>query len=373
MQPTMSSVTAIGNNQAGSAQIITGLAYVTGGTGTGFLDITGIVANGTTWVVTYTPDAYNVSGSYASGSVTIAGVSPATFNGTFTIASGTGSTFTITNATAGTYVSGGTIPAKINNYNGVALPPAMSGRTVNIINKSANPVYIYPGKSAAGAAGSSSSGSTTITVSSTATLLPGMVVSVSSGTGAFVLGTKIVSILTSTTFVVDKAPATALSGATITINGGTSSSINGLPANQGYLVLDGTSITMMATSSTEWFTSSAASMGSNNGVAGTYQANDIIYAIDAANLGGINAAAVGNVLLSNGTAAAPSYGKVNLASMITGILPIANGGTGSNGTSLTGSTSYALLNTGTTSINFGGAATAITIGTVGGMTTVSSE
>jgi formylglycine-generating enzyme required for sulfatase activity len=63
--------------------------------------------------------------------------------------------------------------------------------------------------------GASSSG-TTVTVSSTANLRPGMPITVTSGTGAFASNTTITSIVNSTQFVVSATPTTQLSNATIT-------------------------------------------------------------------------------------------------------------------------------------------------------------
>lgn len=64
------------------------------------------------------------------------------------------------------------------------------------------------------ATGGSSIG-TTITVASTATLFPGMRVSVIAGSGFFAANTRIVSILNATQFTVSAAPGIALSGATV--------------------------------------------------------------------------------------------------------------------------------------------------------------
>lgn len=65
--------------------------------------------------------------------------------------------------------------------------------------------------------GASSSG-TTVTVASTAGLLPNAFVTVTSGTGAFAANTFISSIVDATTFTVNTTPTTPLSGATVTVN-----------------------------------------------------------------------------------------------------------------------------------------------------------
>src|SRR5688572_28836507 len=55
---------------------------------------------------------------------------------------------------------------------------------------------------------------------------------------------------------------------------------------------------------------------------------DILVAEGAASVATVHAVATGNVLLSGGVGAAPSYGKVGLTMHVSGILPPANGGTG---------------------------------------------
>jgi hypothetical protein len=59
-----------------------------------------------------------------------------------------------------------------------------------------------------------------------------------------------------------------------------------------------------------------------------YTVGDLLYASDTTILNGLADIATGNVLLSNGTNLAPSYGKVNLSSMVTNVLPVGNGGIG---------------------------------------------
>jgi hypothetical protein len=58
-----------------------------------------------------------------------------------------------------------------------------------------------------------------------------------------------------------------------------------------------------------------------------YVVGDLLYASAVDALSRLADIAVGNVLLSGGVGAAPSYGKVGLTTHVSGILPIANGGT----------------------------------------------
>lgn len=61
-----------------------------------------------------------------------------------------------------------------------------------------------------------------------------------------------------------------------------------------------------------------------------YTTGDILYANSATTLAKLSDIAAGNVLISNGIGLAPSYGKVGLSTHISGVLPVANGGTNSS-------------------------------------------
>lgn len=74
----------------------------------------------------------------------------------------------------------------------------------------------------------------------------------------------------------------------------------------------------------------------------SYSIGDMLYASASTVLAKLAAVAVGSVLLSGGTLAAPSWGKVGLTTHVSGILPVANGGTGV--TTSTGSGSNVLSN-----------------------------
>ena len=65
-----------------------------------------------------------------------------------------------------------------------------------------------------------------------------------------------------------------------------------------------------------------------------YAIGDILYASGTQTLSRLADVAVGNVLLSGGVGVIPSYGKVGLATHVSGTLPVANGGSGAS--SLTG-------------------------------------
>lgn len=67
----------------------------------------------------------------------------------------------------------------------------------------------------------------------------------------------------------------------------------------------------------------------------SYTVGDMVYAGTTTSLSKLAAVAAGNALISGGTNTAPSWGKIDLASHVSGTLPVANGGTGA--TTSTGS------------------------------------
>jgi hypothetical protein len=70
--------------------------------------------------------------------------------------------------------------------------------------------------------------------------------------------------------------------------------------------------------------------GTNTDLSGSAAIGDILYANTATSFARLAGVAVGSALISGGTGAAPSWGKIGLTSHVTGILPVANGGTGSS-------------------------------------------
>jgi hypothetical protein len=69
----------------------------------------------------------------------------------------------------------------------------------------------------------------------------------------------------------------------------------------------------------------------------SYAVGDILFADTGTSLAKLADVAVGNALISGGVAAAPSYGKIGLATHVSGTLPVANGGTGVTSSTGTGS------------------------------------
>lgn len=71
-----------------------------------------------------------------------------------------------------------------------------------------------------------------------------------------------------------------------------------------------------------------------------YTVGDILYASGATALARLPDVATGNVLISGGVAASPSYAKVGLTTHVSGTLPIANGGTNGTATPTAGAVIY---------------------------------
>lgn len=69
----------------------------------------------------------------------------------------------------------------------------------------------------------------------------------------------------------------------------------------------------------------------------SYAVGDLLYASTTTALSKLADVAVGNALISGGVGAAPSYGKIGLATHVSGTLPVANGGTGVTASTGTGS------------------------------------
>ena len=69
----------------------------------------------------------------------------------------------------------------------------------------------------------------------------------------------------------------------------------------------------------------------------SYAVGDLIYADTTTSFAKLADVAVGNALISGGVGSAPSYGKIGMATHVSGTLPVANGGTGVTASTGTGS------------------------------------
>lgn len=141
------------------------------------------------------------------------------------------------------------------------------------------------------------------------------------------------------------ANITAGSGITITNGAGTISiATNGVGAVTSFQTsLNGLTPSIATTGAVTL----AGTLGATSGGTGQtgYIVGDILYADTTTTLAKLADIATGNALLSGGIGVAPSWGKVNLTNAVTGILPVANGGTGLNGS--TASNGQLLIGNGT--------------------------
>lgn len=78
----------------------------------------------------------------------------------------------------------------------------------------------------------------------------------------------------------------------------------------------------------------------------SYAVGDIIYASAATTLAKLSGVATGNALISGGVTTAPSWGKIGLTTHVSGVLPLANGGTNGLLTVAYGGTGLATLTSG---------------------------
>lgn len=130
---------------------------------------------------------------------------------------------------------------------------------------------------------------------------------------------------------------TQVSGTLPFANGGTNATtqqdamnaLAGAATSGYYLRGDGTNVVMSALSGADISGTVPVEHGGTN--IASYAVGDLLYASGSTTLSKLADVATGNVLLSGGVGAAPAYGKVNLSQHITGVLPIANGGTGNTG------------------------------------------
>jgi hypothetical protein len=67
----------------------------------------------------------------------------------------------------------------------------------------------------------------------------------------------------------------------------------------------------------------------------SYAVGDLLYADTTTTLAKLADVATGNAVISGGVSTAPSYGKIGLTTHISGVLPVANGGTNASSASIT--------------------------------------
>jgi hypothetical protein len=113
-------------------------------------------------------------------------------------------------------------------------------------------------------------------------------------------------------------------------------------ANTGVLSWAGGSTGLTPSGATTGAVTLAGTLGAGYGGTGlsTYAIGDLLYASGATALSRLADVATGNALISGGVATAPSWGKIGLTTHVSGILPIANGGTNGTATATAGAIAY---------------------------------
>jgi hypothetical protein len=120
---------------------------------------------------------------------------------------------------------------------------------------------------------------------------------------------------------------TAGSGITITNGAGTITLANGGVSSFSA----GTTGLTPATATTGAITLAGTLLAKNGGTGfASYAVGDLLYANTTTTLDKLADVATGNALISGGVTTAPAWGKIGLTTHVSGILPVANGGSGAN-------------------------------------------
>lgn len=349
----ISSVTLPGSS-SGSVQVIPAAAAGTGTVltlpaTTGTVVTTGDTATVTNTMLAGSIDNNKLANSTISGIALGSNLATLTFGTYLTGTSYNGSTaVTIaTNATNANTAS--TIVARdaSGNFTAGTITATLSGSATSV----ANALTIGTGLS-----GTSFNGSAAVTIANTGVL-------------SFSGGTTGLTPATATT------GAITLAGTLAIANGGSGattaqSAINafaGAVTSGLYLRGNGTNVVMSTIQAADVPTLNQNTTGTADNVTGvvaavnggtgqsSYAVGDILYASTTTALSKLADVATGNALISGGVGVAPSYGKIGLTTHVSGTLPVANGGTGTNTAgiaafnNITGYTSVGA--TGTTSTN----------------------
>jgi hypothetical protein len=154
-------------------------------------------------------------------------------------------------------------------------------------------------------------------------------------------------------------------------------------ANTGVLSFSGGATGLTPAAATAGVVTLAGTLIAANGGTGfsSYAVGDLLYANTATTLAKLPDVATGNALISGGVATAPAWGKIGLTTHVSGVLPIANGGTNgaatptAYGVAYGTGTAYAFTAAGTTgqvlTATTGGAPTWASPATSGTVTSVS--
>lgn len=103
--------------------------------------------------------------------------------------------------------------------------------------------------------------------------------------------------------------------------------VSGAPAFRALVAADIPTLNQNTTGTASNVTGVVAAVNGGTGQS-TYTIGDLLYASTSTALSKLSDVATGNALISGGVGAAPSWGKIGLTTHVSGILPVANGGTG---------------------------------------------
>ncbi|HKR07312.1 MAG TPA: hypothetical protein VJY62_21940, partial [Bacteroidia bacterium] len=261
--------------------IVTPIAVDAGGSGTSFL--TGYLKGngGSPFTAVSSIPGSDVTGNISGNAVNFTGSLSGDISGTQT--------------TTSVDMVGGVTSANVASGTNAANAATNANTASTIVKRDAS------GNFSAGTVTADLTGNVTGNVSGTAANVTGTVAVPNGGTGATTLTGYVIGNGTSAMTAVSSIPGSDITGNI----SGDADNVTGVVA--------------------------AANGGTGNS---SYTIGDIIYASGASTLSKLADVATGNALISGGAGTAPSYGKIGLATHVSGTLPVANGGTGA--TSLTG-------------------------------------
>ena len=113
-------------------------------------------------------------------------------------------------------------------------------------------------------------------------------------------------------------------------------------ANTGVLSFSGGTTGLTPATATTGNVTLAGTLIAVNGGTGyaSYAVGDLLYADTTTTLAKLPDVATGNALISGGVSTAPAWGKIGLTTHVSGVLPIANGGTNGSATPTAGAVAY---------------------------------
>ena len=113
-------------------------------------------------------------------------------------------------------------------------------------------------------------------------------------------------------------------------------------ANTGVLSVSGGTTGLTPAAATTGAVTLAGTLIAVNGGTGfsSYAVGDLLYAATTTTLAKLPDVATGNALISGGVSTAPAWGKIGLTTHVSGVLPVANGGTNASATPTAGAVPY---------------------------------